>query len=53
MIRSIQVFDYEDFTVRTYTNENGEVCLVAKDICDILEFSNVTEAIRSLDYNEK
>ena len=50
---SIQVFDYEDFTIRTYTDENGEVWLVAKDLCDVLGLSNPTEALRSLDDDEK
>ena len=50
---SIQVFNYEDFTVRTYTDENGEVWLVAKDVCDVLGLSNPTEALRSLDDDEK
>lgn len=53
MNSSIQVFDYEDFTVRTYTDENGEVWLVAKDVCDVLGLSNPTEALKSLDDDEK
>ena len=50
---SIQVFDYEDFTVRTYTDENGEVWLVAKDVCDFLGLSNSREAVSVLDDDEK
>ena len=50
---SIQVFDYEDFTVRTYTDENGEVWLVAKDVCDVLGLSNSREAVSVLDDDEK
>ena len=50
---SIQVFNYEDFTVRTYTDDNGEPWLVAKDVCDVLGLSNPTEALRSLDDDEK
>ena len=50
---SIQVFDYEDFTVRTYTDEHGEVWLVAKDVCDFLEIANARDAVSSLDDDEK
>lgn len=50
---SIQVFDYEDFTVRTYTDENGEVWLVAKDVCDFLGLANPSDVIKSLDDDEK
>ena len=50
---SIQVFDYEDFTVRTYTDENGEVWLVAKDVCNYLEIANARDAVSSLDDDEK
>lgn len=50
---SIQVFDYEDFTVRTYTDKNGEVWLVAKDVCDFLGLQNHKDAISGLDDDEK
>ena len=53
MNSNIQVFNYQDFTVRTYTDENGEVWLVAKDVCDVLGLSNPTEALRALDDDEK
>ena len=53
MNNNIQVFNYQDFTVRTYTDENGEVWLVAKDVCDVLGLSNPTEALRALDDDEK
>ena len=50
---SIQIFDEEDFTVRTYTDNNGEVWLVAKDVCDVLGLSNSREAVSVLDDDEK
>ena len=50
---SIQIFDYENFMVRTYTDENGEVWLVAKDVCDVLGLSNSREAVSVLDDDEK
>ena len=49
---SIQVFDYEDFTVRTYTDKNGEVWLVAKDVCNVLGIQNHRDAISGLDDDE-
>lgn len=50
---SIQVFNYEDFTVRTYTDENGEVWLVAKDVCEVLGIQNHRDAVTALDDDEK
>ena len=53
MTSALQVFNYEDSQIRTYTDNNGEVWLVAKDVCDVLGLSNPTEALRSLDDDEK
>ena len=53
MNNNIQVFNYQDFTVRTFTDENGEFWLFAKDVCDVLGLSNPTEALRALDDDEK
>ena len=50
---SIQIFDYEDFTIRTYTDETGEVWLVAKDVCDFLGLANPSDVIKSLEDDEK
>ena len=43
----ITLFDYRDFKVRTVIID-GEIRFVAKDICDVLEHTNPTEAVRSL-----
>lgn len=40
-------------SLRTLTDEAGEPWFVAKDVCDILELNNVTEALRPLDDDEK
>ncbi len=48
----LQVFTYEGSKVRT-VEYNGEVWFVAKDVCDILELEQVTNAIKSLDDDEK
>jgi prophage antirepressor-like protein len=43
----ITLFDYKNIKVRTVIID-GEIWFVAKDICDILELSNPTEALRTL-----
>ena len=53
MNNNIQVFNYQDFTVRTFTDENGEVWLVAKDVCAVLGIADAHTAIRDLDDDEK
>lgn len=52
MTNALQVFNYNNKNVRT-TIINGEPWFVAKDICDILELSNPTEALKALDDDEK
>lgn len=52
MTNDIQLFNYGDSPVRTIM-QDGEVWFVAKDVCDILGLSNVTEALRALDDDEK
>ena len=53
MSSDIQVFNYHDAIFRTYVDENGEVWLVAKDVCDFLEIANARDAVSSLDDDEK
>lgn len=53
MNNEIQKFDFKGAPLRTLTDKAGEPWFVAKDVCDILELSNVTEALRSLDDDEK
>ena len=52
MTNGIQIFDYKGSAVRT-VEKDSEVWFVAKDVCDILELSNPTEALRSLDEDER
>ena len=52
MQNSLQVFDYEGSNVRTVILDD-EVWFVAKDVCDILGLDNVTQAIKTLDDDEK
>ena len=46
-------FDFHGANVRLLTDEQGEPWFVAKDICDVLELTNVGEALRALDDDEK
>jgi len=48
----LQLFNYGDSPVRAI-EQNGEFWFVAKDVCDALELTNPTEAIKSLDDDEK
>ena len=50
-MNEIQVFNYGVNTVRT-VKKDGQIWFVAKDVCDVLELSNVTEALRGLDDDE-
>ncbi|MBQ3446929.1 MAG: Bro-N domain-containing protein [Synergistaceae bacterium] len=52
MTNALQVFSYKDRQVRT-VERDGEVWFVAKDVCDVLEIKNTTDAIKSLDDDEK
>lgn len=52
MNNALQVFDYNGSAVRT-VNKDGEIWFVAKDVCDVLELSNPTEALKALDDDEK
>jgi anti-repressor protein len=48
----LQIFNYEQKPIRT-TEIHGELWWVAKDVCDILELSDVSKAISRLDIDEK
>ena len=53
MGNDIQRFDFKGASLRTLTDEAGEPWFVAKDVCDILELENTTNALRALDEDEK
>lgn len=53
MNAKIQTFTFHDAPVRTLTDENGDPWFVAKDVCDILELNNVSQALTRLDADEK
>lgn len=52
MEQVLQVFSYKEQQVRT-VELDGEIWFVAKDVCDILELTNTTMALESLDDNER
>jgi anti-repressor protein len=43
-MNNLQVFNFQERDIRTVVR-NGEPWFVAKDVCDILEISNVTDAM--------
>lgn len=53
MNNEIQRFDFRGASLRTLTDEAGEPWFVAKDVCDILELTNLAVALQSLDDDEK
>lgn len=53
MNNNIQQFDFKGAALRTLTDEAGEPWFVAKDVCDVLELSNVGQALARLDDDEK
>ena len=53
MNNEIQKFDFKGAPLRTLTDEAGEPWFVAKDVCDILEISNTSDALKRLDDDER
>lgn len=53
MNNEIRKFDFKGAALRTLTDEAGEPWFVAKDVCDVLELSNVGQALARLDDDEK
>ena len=46
-------FEYQSKQVRVIQDEGGKTWWVASDVCEVLELSNTTEALRGLDDDEK
>ena len=49
----IQVYQFKNSPVRTLMGENGDPWFVAKDVCEILEISNPSDALKRLDDDER
>lgn len=45
MSNEIQQFEFKGAALRTLTDENGEPWFVAKDVCDVLGYTNASKAI--------
>lgn len=45
MNTEIQLFNFNNATLRVLTDENGEPWFVAKDVCDVLTYTNASKAI--------
>ena len=53
MNNEMQKFDFKGASLRTLTDGAGEPWFVAKDVCTVLELSNVGQALARLDDDEK
>lgn len=53
MNTEIQTFNFNAAELRTLTDETGDPWFVAKDVCDILEISNPSDALKRLDDDER
>ncbi len=53
MTSEIQSYNFNGAALRTLTDENGEPWFVAKDVCDILEISNPSDALKRLDDDDR
>ena len=50
---ALQLFKYENNTVRTVSKDDGSIWFVAIDVCKVLGLNNVSRALNSLDNDEK
>ena len=46
-------YEYETKQIRVFKDENCEPWWVASDVCEVLGLTNTTEALRSLEDDEK
>lgn len=53
MSGELRIFNFHANQVRTLTDKSGELWFVAKDVCDVLGLSNPSEALRTLDDDER
>ena len=52
MTEELDIFNFNEKEVRIHRDKNGKPWFVAKDVCDVLGLSNITEALRNLDGDE-
>ena len=53
MKHEITPFNYNGHQLSTITDEQGEVWFIAKDVCQVLDHSNVSAALANLDDDER
>lgn len=53
MNTELQTFNFNTAPLRVLTDKNGDPWFVAKDVCDILKISNPSDALQSLEDDEK
>lgn len=53
MTTQITPFDFHGHNVRVLTDEQDEPWFIAKDVCDVLEIGNPSQALTNLDDDEK
>lgn len=49
----LTVFDFDGLEVRVVASDSNDLWFVAKDVCDVLELSNVSQSLARLDDDEK
>jgi prophage antirepressor-like protein len=52
IMSNLSIFKFEENEIRTVVID-GEIWFVAKDVCDVLEIKNVSDALSRLDEDEK
>lgn len=52
MTEELDIFNFNEKEVRIHRDKNGKPWFIAKDVCDVLGLSNITEALRNLDGDE-
>lgn len=52
MTEELDIFNFNSSEIRVVKDEGGEPWFIAKDVCDVLGLSNITEALRNLDGDE-
>jgi anti-repressor protein len=46
-------FNFKNYKIRTFKDKNGNIWFIAKDVADVLEIKNISDAIKDFDSNEK
>lgn len=50
---SLQTYQFQSYKLRVIVDDNGEFWFIAKDVCDVLELTDVSMSISRLDDDEK